>query len=421
MYLRTPKRYTRGQKRSPISLRWLWLWILTPLVVLAGVEIYNRRDALGPPVHQAIYGVLDSAQQSLATAGAPPPPPTPDPRGQLERAEADWNEGRVEAALNTYESILDAVPNDLQSHYRVTLGLAMEGDLEAALEAAERTITADPLASDAWAIRAMVLDWSGRYGEAIASALRAVELSGENARALAFLAEAYHDLGQSDLALETVERALEINPDSFEALRVRGLLAWEFEFDFDGARSYFEQAYALAPNLAYLAIDLARINFLAFQEPEEAIGYLREVVEANPRNTTALFEMGRVYYTGLGDPSQALDYLTRCVEVNPDNILCQGLLGRVQMALDNYTLAAEALGRAIDLGTGSPRHYLWAGRTQIALGNCPAAVPLLEQSVRLGTETGDTEAVTAAQADLSECSVVLPGLEITPEATPEGT
>lgn len=421
MYLRTPKRYTRGQKRSPISLRWLWLWILTPVVVLAGVEIYNRRETLGPPVHQAIYGVLDSAQHSLATAGAPPPPPTQDPRSQLERAAADWREGRVEAALNTYESILDAVPNDLQTHYRVTLGLAMEGSLDAALEAAERTITADPLASDAWAIRAMVLDWSGRYGEAIASALRAVELKSDNARALAFLAEAYHDIGQSALAMETIKRALEADPDSFEALRVRGVLAWESEFDFNAARDYFEQAYELAPNLSYLAIDLALINFLAFQDPEEALGYLREVVETNPRNARALFELGRVYYSGLGDPNQALDYLTRCVEVNPDNVLCQGLLGRVQMALDNYTLAAESLKRAIDLGTRNPRHYLWAGRTQIALGSCPAAVPLLEQSVRLGTETGDTEAVTAAQDNLRECSVVMPGTgaEATPEATPD--
>ena len=50
MYLKTPKRYLRGQKRSPISLRWLWLWLLTPVVVYVGLQIYERRDEVRPPI-----------------------------------------------------------------------------------------------------------------------------------------------------------------------------------------------------------------------------------------------------------------------------------------------------------------------------------------------------------------------------------
>jgi tetratricopeptide (TPR) repeat protein len=294
----------------------------------------------------------------------------------------------------------------------------MQGDLEEALAAAERTITADPFASDAWAIRAMVLDWNERYGEAVASALRAIELSDQNARAYAFLAEAYKDMGYGDLAEQTIEKALEINPDSFEALRIKGWIAWELAFDTETAQQYFAQAYDLAPNLPYLAIDLAQVQY-STQNTEEAIGILREVIDRNPQNSRALFELGRIYYTGLGDPNQALDYLVRCIEVNPESLVCQGLLGRVQMALDNYTAAAEALEQAIVLGTTNPRHYLWAGRTQIALGNCVTAVPLLEKSIEYAQEVSDTEAVTAAEEDLRSCQVVVPGS--TPEVTPEAT
>ena len=50
MYLRTPKRYRSGNRRSIISLRWMWLWLLTPIVVFIGIQIYNNRDVLGPPV-----------------------------------------------------------------------------------------------------------------------------------------------------------------------------------------------------------------------------------------------------------------------------------------------------------------------------------------------------------------------------------
>lgn len=418
MYLRTPKRYTRGQKRSPISLRWLWLWILAPVIVLGGLEIYNRRTDLGPPLHQAIYGLLDTAQHSLATAGAPPPPPTADPSGLLERAGTDWREGRIEAAVNTYESIVVSLPNDLQTHYRLTLGLAIQGRMPEALQAAERTLTADPFASDAWAIRAMVLDWSGRYGEAIASALRAIELNAQNARALAFLAEAYKDMGMRELALDTISRALDANPDSPEALRVRGWIAWELEYDFQAARDYFDQAYDLAPNLPYLAIDLAQIND-ALGETEEAIGILRGVIDSNPRNARALSELGRIYYTRLGNPNSALDYLTRCVEASPDRIFCHGLLGRVQMALDQYPQAAESLQRAIDLGSNNPRHYLWAGRTQIALGSCASAVPLLQKSVEIAAVVGDSEAATAAEDNLRECRAVISPPLPTPDAEAE--
>ncbi len=418
MYLRTPRRYTRGQKRSPISLRWLWLWLVTPLAVIGGLEVYSRRDEFGPPVHQAIYQVFEGAQRSLATAIAPTAPPSPDPALQLERAAADWREGRIEAAVNTYRAVLDSVPNNLEVHYRLALGLAMQGDLAEALEAAERAITADPFSADAWAIRAMVLDWNRRYGEAIASALRALEINPRSARALAFLAEAYKDADQPQLAVDTIERALEQDPDSFEAYRVRGLIRWEVQFDFSGARDDFRAAYELAPNLPYLALDLAQINYYAFQETEEAIGLLRDVVEQNPRNAPALLELGRYYYSGLGNFAQASDYLSRCIEVAPENIACLGLLGRVQMSLDQYTAAAANLQRAIDLGSQSPRHYLWAGRTQIALGNCAAAVPLLQRSRELGLATGDTEAATAAEGNLQECQVAVP--EATSEAEAPG-
>lgn len=45
----------------------------------------------------------------------------------------------------------------------------------------------------------MALDWNERYA-AIASALRALEIDPKNARAMAFLAEAYKDSGQYELA-----------------------------------------------------------------------------------------------------------------------------------------------------------------------------------------------------------------------------
>jgi tetratricopeptide (TPR) repeat protein len=419
MYLRTPKRYRRGQKRSPISLRWLWLWLLTPVVVLAGVQIYNNRDTIGAPIHQALYNVVDNAQSSLATANAPTPIPTTDPAERLERAEADWREGRIESALDAYQAVLPSVPNDVEAYYRVALGLLMEGRLEEALDAAERTVTADPFSSDAWAIRAMVLDWNGRYGEAVASALHALELNPDSARATAFLAEAYYDIDQPGLAQSTIERALELDPNSFEALRVRGLIAQVVEFDNQTAQTYYQAAYDEAPNLPYLAIDLAR-SYYTLQNYDDAIAILRDIVEVNPQNSLALFELGSYYYNAEGNFTQAAEFLGRCVEANPESVLCQALLGRVQISLEDYIAASESLQRAIDLGTTNPRHFLWAGRARIAQGNCPGAAVYLQRGYELAQDGSDPEALVALTENLRECQVNIPGLaEVTPEATAE--
>lgn len=417
MYLKTPKRYQRGQKRSPISLRWLWLWILTPIVAVVGIQIYNDRDTYGPPIQQVIYNLWSSTGNTLATAMAPTAIPTQNPAERLARAEADWRDGRIEAALESYNVIIDAVPNNVQAHYRRTLGLLMQGSLEEALEAAEDTVTADPFNADAWAIRSMALDWNERYGEAIASALRALEIDPKNARAMAFLAEAYKDSGQYELAQSTIEKALDAEPNNFEALRVRGLIAQEIEFDLEAARDYYQQAFNLAPNLPYLAMELAWSEYYA-QELDTAIGVLNDIVETNPNNSRALFQLGFFYYNGEGNFSQAAEYLSRCVQANPKSINCQGLLGRVQISLENYNAAVDSLETAIDLGSTNSRHFLWLGRAYKALGNCPAAVPYLQEGYTLAQTSGDTEAFNAIQDNLRECQISVPGDNLTPEPTP---
>jgi tetratricopeptide (TPR) repeat protein len=415
MYLRTPKRYTRGQRRSPISLRWLWLWILTPIVAFVGIQIYQNIDKIGPPVHEAIYNLMDNAENSFATAGAPTPMPTSDPSERLTRADGNWKEGRIEAAVQDYEAVAPSAPNNVTAHYRIAFGLLQEDQVADALDAAERTITSNPFSSDAWAIRAMALDWNGRYGEAIASALHALEIDPQNARAMAFLAEAYWDSEEPELASETANRAIETNPDSFEAYRVRGLIAAYYEYDAEGARNYFQQAYDLAPNLPYLAVDLAQSMIPDY---EAAIALLQDTIELNPENARVLFYLGNYYYSGLGNFGQASEYLSRCVQVNPDSMSCQALLGRVQISLEQYSQAVESLQKAIDLGTTRGQHFLWMGRAQIALGNCPAAVPFLQKGYDLATAAGEGDVITATAENLAECQAPVPGL---PEATLEVT
>src|SRR5689334_256823 len=150
MYLKTPKRYSKGQqRRSPISLRWLWLWILTPIVIVVGVQLYKRREEFAPPVQQAITSVIESVQSGVSTVVAPTATATENPSAKLNLAENDWREGRFESAVSSYSVIADALPNDVMVHNRLAFGLVMEGRNQEALAASETAVTADPFSSDA--------------------------------------------------------------------------------------------------------------------------------------------------------------------------------------------------------------------------------------------------------------------------------
>jgi tetratricopeptide (TPR) repeat protein len=401
-------------------MRRLLVWMILPLLIFAGLQVYQQRGVYEPIVRQAVDAIANDMQNNIATMTAPTPLPTQDPAERIALANNDWSRGLIEAAVQEYQGLLDAAPNDVVVHYRVSLGLLMQGHLEEALEAAERTVTANPYSSDAWAIRAMVLDWNDRPGEAIASALHALELDPDSARARAFLAEAYYDSNQPERALEIVNEALELDPESFEAYRVRGLIVQGAQFDLEAARADYQRAYDIAPHLPYLAIDLAQIDY-ALEDREAAIDTLAGVIEQNPGNVAALFQIGNYYYSGLGSPNQALDYLTRCVEVAPESILCHYLLGRVQIALEQYALASETLARAIDLGSSSARHYWWAGRAQTILGNCGAAIPYLNTGYEMARDEDDPDLIVAFEDSLRECGALaaLPA-EATAEATEEG-
>jgi tetratricopeptide (TPR) repeat protein len=427
MHLKTPKRYLRGYRRNPISLRWLWLWLLTPVVVYLGIQIYDRQAEFRPPIEQAINSAISNAQSGLATIAAPTALPTQDPTLLIARGDNNWLEGRVESALADYTAAMGGAPNNVQIFYRATLALIGEGRNAEALEMAENTVTANPFSADAWAIRSFALSANDRFGEALASALRATELDPESARAYAYLAEAYWNLGRGDLGLENAERSLSIDPDSYEAYRIRGWLNQTVQFDLAAAEADFRAALDLVPNLPQQTVDLAQLiaNYeaTASENPAEtAVALLREVLELNPDNPRVLYWLGDISFRRLGQREQAADYLNQCVEAQSESIRCQALLGRVQEALDNYNAAVESLQKAIDLGSTEPRHFLWLGRSYIALGSCPSAVPVMQQGYELSQEQNDTEALTVLAELLAQCQAPVIDAQPTaaePEATEE--
>jgi tetratricopeptide (TPR) repeat protein len=404
MYLRTPKRYQRARRQRIISLRWLWLWLITPVVVIGGLWIHDQREQVAPVVRDVVDGLIAGAQEQVATITAPTPPPTADPGQTLAQADSAWRRGAIEDAMGLYAAALDGAPNDVTAHYRYALALIMEGRGDEALRAAERAVTANPFSSDSWAIRALALDRSDRPAEAVASARQALSINPNNARAYAFMAEAYLDANQIAQAREAIARALELNPDSVEALYVSGLIRRDADYDFRGAREEFQRAYELAPNLPYIAVELAWSEWY-LQNYDRARSILLEVLDQNPQNLDALFATGYLFYQAYGDPNQSLDYLQRCITADPQNRACLRYMGTVQTGLGNTQAALQTYQALIAAGTDRPSDYLNAGRAYVNVGDCQSAVPLLQQGYELAIAAIDTNADTLARLErlLTDC------------------
>ena len=441
MYLRSPKRYSSRRRRG-MSFRWLWLYLLTPIIVVVGIAVYENQDELRPQIQEALDGVVEQANDNISTRQAPPPTATPDPAGTLEVANAAWSRGAITEATRLYQEIIGSVPNDVTSHYRYTLGLIMQDFDEEAINVSENTVTANPFSADAWTIRAFAFNYGERYEEAIPFALQALELVPESqanadpnvaairARALAQLALSYYELDRNELALSTVQDALELNENSAEALYVRGLINWFYLIDRESALDDFVHAYEISPIAHYVASDLlylreelgsvfnqiGQVNDAQAQylEAEELVDL---VLEQNPDYPGVLQWAGYYYRFVVGDPNQAFDYLNRCIQANPEIASCHYELGRVLDGREQYIEALASFEQAVELAPENPRYYWWAASATFDTSGCTTAFSYLRQGYQLALDFGNAQLISDYESFFQLCGA--PVNQPTPEATDE--
>ncbi|MDX2139215.1 MAG: tetratricopeptide repeat protein [Chloroflexota bacterium] len=425
MYLRTPKRYrpVKYQRRHNVfNFRWLWLWLLTPLVAYGGWQLYERRDELRPMVANSMNSAVQSISGGLATAVAPTPTPRPDPSDALAAADGAWQSGAIEEALTAYRSVLPDVPNDVQRHANVALGLIMDGRYPEAVEAAERAINADPYSADGWAIHSYALGSNDQPEIAIASGQQALYLDAAHVSATAYLAYAYFVDNQIERSRTTAERALELDATNPDANLISGIINQEANFDFGAARRDFETALQYAP---YRVDVQMRLAWVLLNEDYDAMrDVLLEITELNPNNLDALYATSYLYSFAYGDYEQALEPAQRCVNLSPENRACLFQLGNVQVIRGDNAAALDAYRALIAAGTQRPSHFLAAARAYLnAAGDCPSAITLLQEGYRLEQAEFEPNAARLLEFEelLAQCGSPIAPIAPSADATEEAT
>lgn len=192
---------------------------------------------------------------------------------------------------------------------------------------------------------------------------RAIEADPDFARPHAMLVCAGSGLAEFDVdeGIRHLERALELDPNEPEALRIMGSFKMVFN-EFDASRQHHEKAMALSPSDAYIkGRSAAFYTFVG--EPERALQLLDEAEELDPflpvwcveERCAALYALG--LYEEATVAGRGLPFQTRRSRLY--RAASRVALGEIDRA---RKIVAEALVSAPDLTTGYLQHECYRDR-----------------------------------------------------------
>jgi DNA-binding winged helix-turn-helix (wHTH) protein/TolB-like protein/predicted negative regulator of RcsB-dependent stress response len=177
------------------------------------------------------------------------------------------------------------------------------------------------------------------------------------------------------------QRALAIDPQLPQALVALGHVKTQFDLDFDGGRSQYRQALALAPNAAgtysYLALNSAQSGSIA-----SALDYIAQAQALEPAAMPFMAIGGFIEYFARQYDS-ARRRLSGVLQSAPDAVLPRQFLARVLLALGQ----GQAVLRLLDgRNETAPGSFSNLGRAYAEVGNVDAARAEIARAEGLGAQ-----------------------------------
>lgn len=274
------------------------------------------------------------------------------------------------------------------------------GDAQAAREALEAAVRAQPESAEAHNLLGFFLGRSGDLPAGIAHLRKAVELDAD-------LSDAHYNLGvalwfQNDRAgaAQELDDAIRLNPAAGNAYGFRGMVYREAG-DLDHARQMLQRALALDPKAAAPYFDLGVVFLRMHQVPaavgqfeaglnlprqavpdlEAAIAELRRALGETP-NAEGSYALGRMLGLAGADASQVIGAFEQAIRLQPDSPEAENALGLVYVQTGDDEKAAAAFRQAIKLRVdwAEPHQNLGAVLTT---SDAAEAVRELEKAVSL--------------------------------------
>jgi protein O-GlcNAc transferase len=222
------------------------------------------------------------------------------------------NQGKLDAAVESYHRALSITPDYAEAHYNLGLVLRQQNKLDAAVESYRKALAVNP-------------DFAGAYGN---------------------LGTALNDQGKLDAAVECYRKALAINPEFAEAHYNLGI-AFQQQVRLDAAVESYRKALAIKPDHA-AAHDALGIVLQEQGKLDAAVESHRKALAINPYFAEAHYNLGIALQQQM-KLDLAVDSYRKALAIKPDYAEAYSNLGNALKDQGKLDAALESYRKALSI------------------------------------------------------------------------
>ncbi len=290
--------------------------------------------------------------------------------------------GRAKDALRFLQQAQSVAPTSPAVHLGLGRYYRSQGDRAAAEKSLQRALQTDaPTAPVHIELGDLYLE-GGRAAEAVVQFQQALKANPNSAHAQYGLGVALAGAGKPREAAAALEAAARLAPRDPAPLQALARLSSE-QKRYDAALQSIDSAIALAPQSSQLQLD--RGDILAMKgDLRGAEQAYRAAIERDASNATALNNVAWLLADRKANLDEALSFARRAAELQPKNAGFADTLGWVYRARGQVAEATRAFETAISLAPKLPDPHYHLGLVHMDAGRKTEALASLQQAVKLG-------------------------------------
>jgi tetratricopeptide (TPR) repeat protein len=288
--------------------------------------------------------------------------------------------GNLHLAVQMYQQILQADPNNPDAHHMLGLAAHHAGRLEIAESHFRQAITLNPWVPSYYCNLGNALDGQNKLDEAIGCFRQALRLNPEFPEACFNLGNVVLRQGKLEEAIDCYAQALRLNPGYVKAQINRGIAQMQLG-RLDEAVSSFQLSLGFNPNqfeaLTHLGIALRRQGKL-----EDAVNCYERALQLQPNYAIASYNLGNVRMDQEKFSEAATSY-RKALQIQPEFAEAVDGLGNALLRQGQLGDSMILLRQAIQLRPNSPESYTNLGCALAALNQLDEALRCFQKALSL--------------------------------------
>ncbi len=272
----------------------------------------------------------------------------------------------LERASKWYDKAVKTNPSCAAAQFNLGRMLAGKGKWDEAYTVLQTAVHLEPTSYPFRYLLGTAAFNARRLPEAVAAFAECVRLSPNNVDAYATLADALAEVGQADLAVQTLEVGCERSPKAAILYSKRAAMEIRASNPM-GAIAHCQKAYALEPTAVEYATQLAVAHSMVAQFGQ-ATEVLSKAIAMAPKDWKLRFHLGAIF-EAVGEREAAKLNYRKAIELNGDAWKPKNNLGSMLMEEQKPEALKEALKLLDDAVTLAPKTEVFPAFYNLALAH----------------------------------------------------